>query len=544
MPARWRWLRDRLTQWPLETLEIQCPAFQAWRKHIGAGHVSLVFSSYYANNPASMFGHTFLVLRRRPGQASILDDSISFVGIPDTDNPLFYAIKGVLGLFDGRLMMQPYYIKIQEYNNADRRDLWEYELQLSNREIDFLQRVLWEVGPYPIPYRYFDQNCSSLLLKILATALPTRDLSNNHPWTIPSDTLRVVYRNPGLVSRVIHRPSNLRQFLLRYRQLPPQLQKLVEEIVHRNDVAALGILATLTADNQAFVLDTVVDFTDYKERLAASNTPKIYGELRKAALTTRAGLAVSAPSTQSGATKAALKIEEKAISKERPDDAPSSARMGLKVGHSKLNGRFLEAQWRPALKDLEFPQLGFAPGLAIEFFKVTARYHIDHNEPPFLSSLMLFSITSLPALEAIVNAPSFSLDIGAETLPGCDTTSFGCIQGFVRGQRGVSTRWQGVLAYGLLGGQGSIRSHRGFPLFVGPLATAGTVYDLSPQSRVTVEVVRSRQFAATEFREDLQDFDYGQLGWSYRVTTNTEVRLSSRWQRDDVIFGGSWSHYY
>src|SRR5690606_41368354 len=59
-----------------------------------------------------------------------------------TDNPLLYSLRGLLGGFPGRYQLVPYFLKVQEYNNAESRDLWTYELDFSPEQIRSLLLAL------------------------------------------------------------------------------------------------------------------------------------------------------------------------------------------------------------------------------------------------------------------------------------------------------------------------------------------------------------------------------------------------------------------
>jgi hypothetical protein len=63
-PARHRFLRERTG---FAAPRVACPDFEEWRDRLGARTVSLIFTSAYAENPASMFGHTLLRLDRGGG---------------------------------------------------------------------------------------------------------------------------------------------------------------------------------------------------------------------------------------------------------------------------------------------------------------------------------------------------------------------------------------------------------------------------------------------------------------------------------------------
>src|SRR5687768_5825754 len=62
-PARYRWLDQKLNL-SASVPPQACDRKEAWLEKLKPTKVSLVFSSYYLNNPASMYGHTFLKLSR------------------------------------------------------------------------------------------------------------------------------------------------------------------------------------------------------------------------------------------------------------------------------------------------------------------------------------------------------------------------------------------------------------------------------------------------------------------------------------------------
>ena len=57
----------------------------------------MVFSSSFASNPGSMFGHTFLKIQT-DRKADLLDKGISFAAtVPPGEGGIFYVVSGLLG---------------------------------------------------------------------------------------------------------------------------------------------------------------------------------------------------------------------------------------------------------------------------------------------------------------------------------------------------------------------------------------------------------------------------------------------------------------
>ena len=58
--GRYSWLKERLKFNDERLLPLPCPRFTSWISELNPQNVSIIFPSAFMNNPASMFGHTFL----------------------------------------------------------------------------------------------------------------------------------------------------------------------------------------------------------------------------------------------------------------------------------------------------------------------------------------------------------------------------------------------------------------------------------------------------------------------------------------------------
>ncbi len=218
-PARLDFLKRELgPEFTRSVVAVECPDFTAWRDGIAAQAVSLVYSSAYANNPASMFGHTFLRLDRKAGGAGeVLTKQMDFLSygvnfsasVPDHENPVKYAMWGLFGGYLGRYDLAPYYRKVNEYAYSESRDLWEYRLSLNESETAQLVRHLWELysGGF-FRYYFLDENCSYQILALLEAVKPEWDLTSGFILTaIPIETVKHLTEKPGFVTDVTLRPS-------------------------------------------------------------------------------------------------------------------------------------------------------------------------------------------------------------------------------------------------------------------------------------------------------------------------------------------------
>jgi hypothetical protein len=293
----------------------------------------------------------------------------------------------------------PYYNKVQEYNNAESRDLWEYELNFNEDEVDWLTRALWDVGPHAIDYFYFDENCSAIMLTWLAIANPKLHLGQDlHFWVIPLDTVREVRREPALIRTIAKRPSSLSRFLDQWHLLSPVEQRLVEQLLNAEQKPdAIKPLEPLSKEREAMVIDTALEAVDYLDALHSQKRSEHYDALRSKLLLRRAALGqLNLPKPPSDVTY--------------PDLSHPSNRLGLGLG-SRREFPFVSLQWRPALHDWLDPAENFSRGLAIGFFNLDLRVYRSEQRPSFVvESLKLLEIEANTAhLPKLARKPSWHL---------------------------------------------------------------------------------------------------------------------------------------
>jgi len=195
-PARFLFLRETLAI-DASRLPVQrCPKAESFLAELDPGSLTLIFSAYYLNNPASAFGHTFLRLNKQHSLAvgerrELLDYGIDYSADVDTDNAIIYAFKGIVGLFPGTFKRVPYYYKVRTYNDYESRDLWEYELSLGPKQLLMLSAHLWELGHTYFAYYYLTENCSYHVLSLIEVADPSLHLLEGiSAPVIPADTVR------------------------------------------------------------------------------------------------------------------------------------------------------------------------------------------------------------------------------------------------------------------------------------------------------------------------------------------------------------------
>ncbi|NQU64070.1 MAG: DUF4105 domain-containing protein, partial [SAR324 cluster bacterium] len=155
--ARFDWLNEHLGFRPDQMPKAICKKYHDWRQRLNPGSVTLIFPNYYIDAPASMFGHTLLRINAgKPARPSLLNFAVNYAALVDSEKTglIEYGFKGVFGGFKGVFTVAPYYLSVLSYNDIEQRDIWEYDLNFSQEEVDRLVRHLWELKKVYFDY-YF-----------------------------------------------------------------------------------------------------------------------------------------------------------------------------------------------------------------------------------------------------------------------------------------------------------------------------------------------------------------------------------------------------
>jgi hypothetical protein len=438
-PARWRWLQRRLG---LRLPEVACPDLEQFRHKTAVETVSLVFSSYYLNNPSSAFGHLFLRLARR-GHASgrgaaaavsgeesereeLLDYGVDFSADVDTKNMLVYAWRGLTGAFRGTFKVLPYFYKVREYNDYESRDLWQYELALTAEERQRLVDHLWELGATYFDYFYVSENCAYQIMALLEAASWRLSVLDHAHWpVIPADIVKELQE-----ARLYYRPSLRHQLQARFERLSRAQARTAVGLVESPRAAeTVPLPPAWSPAQQADVLDAAEDLVDFRHAKELVFGSERAAELKQRLLERRAALLVATDTSPMAPMAAA-----------RPDHGHPSHRAGTGLGvtHDRVAGGQQLMQTidlRLALHDLADPSTGYPELAQIECLATRLRL-LPEARRVELDDLALFRVWSLTAQQPYDRKASWRVEVGATTLR--DRGCHGCLAGKLAGGGGVA----------------------------------------------------------------------------------------------------------
>ena len=404
-PARFEWLDSHLHFDPARLPRQPCPRFERWRAALDPESVSLIFASHYFNNPASMFGHTLLVLNKkgRPENERLLNYAINYAAVIGADeSALSYAYLGLSGGFRGYFSIMPYYLKVKEYNDMESRDLWEFELNFSQPQIDRLVRHAWELGSTYFDYFFFKENCSYHLLSLLEVADPNLRLRDDFLlWTLPTDTVRKVLEYPGVLRQTTYRPSRGSQLSQKLDQLEPEGNRELIRVIHDPEVIESPQFRERAPEQQALILDAAVDYYRYT---SAKDDPERKSPARETLrnfLLARSRLHVQR-----------LPVENTPQS-EPPQEGHDTAWLMVGGGQTGEDAAFLEVGLQPAFHNLLSRETAYARNSQIKLLSGRVRHDFE-EETTRLENFTLVDLTSITPMRRLFRSFSWRLRGGWE----------------------------------------------------------------------------------------------------------------------------------
>lgn len=520
--ARYHWLRERLQFDDSRLPKMACERFDRWFNDFEAQSITLIFPSAYLNNPASMFGHTFLRVDQKgqTEQTRILAYTINYAAYVPPDSGIAYPILGIFGGYSGYFSTYPYYLKVQEYRDFENRDIWEYRLNFTEHQIRRLLMHSWEFGNAAFDYFFFKENCSYHLLALLDYADPTLHLTDEFLlWTVPADTVRQIASKPGLVSDIAYRPSRSNVIRRKRESLPTSERELAHRITQDLGALTTPTFAQLSLPKQAFLLDLASDYLRYRTETTDSPPPE-WKERNRAVLTARSQLRI--PSEE-------FKVVPFA---QRPELGHKTSRAAVGAGW-RNNDTFEEVTVRAGYHDLLDPEVGYTPGAQIELASVSLR-HYNRVDQTRIERATLANVLSLSPIDSVFHSPSWKFNAGMNTIRfgDCPLCSNGVLNGGIGAA--VESRWlkrEVVFAFAEAEANYSRayeENHR-----VGGGGTVGLLADLSDRWKLMASGTYLR-YALGDTSDDFRWF----VGQRYTLSQNWALRLeyNHRDHDNDVVF--------
>ncbi len=408
-PARAAWLIKELGINRQHLPSINCSKLENWLNNINADGITLVFPVSVLNSPASMFGHTFLRFDRKGEKwPDLLAWTVSYAARSEKERGLGFALKGLLGGYQGWYSMTPYYERVKEYSDIENRDIWEYQLTFNQMEVRSLLLHLWELLPVYSDYYFIDENCAFQLLTLLEAAKPDLDLTSQFFWdAAPAETVRAITSIPGLLKSVNYRPSSRQIIVERAKQLTSYEQAIARKLATGEIILEDKQLIDYDLQGKVKILELAYEYAAYLESAKSKKRPRLNlfnSTVQKDRKTLLHQLLLA---------RSQLKTESRQPEiippRFRPDQGHSGHRIGFRYGLEDPL-QFLQLDFRWAYHDAFDPSSGYIKGAQLEFFKPAIRFYLNKDRVQF-EGIDLVNIVSTPEYNNFIQP--FSWEVSA-----------------------------------------------------------------------------------------------------------------------------------
>ncbi|WP_394955317.1 DUF4105 domain-containing protein [uncultured Helicobacter sp.] len=384
---------------------LECQEFKAMFAYVNPKSATIIFPSAHINSPASMFGHTFLLLNSG-FNSRLLSFAINYQASadPNVENGFAFAFKGLLGMYDGRFSILPYYEKIKEYRDVENRDIWEFDLNLSYEEVLQMYRHIWELGDAWSWYYFFDENCSYNILWLLEVARPSLNLRKKFIYQVnPPETLFVM-RDAGLITKETYRPSRRAKLLAYERDMSFSDVRKAKKIA-KGKLSAQSVAddENLALHQKQYILESSIEMSEYwyaKGKLEREDYTQIIHESASVRSKLGASEAVDIPTPNS----------------------PLMGNRGLRVSpmyfanadSGGITQQGLGLDFRLAYHDITDNDRGYLTGAQIEFLRILGYTGVDSQNQmrAHIHHATILSLASFGMVSKFFTPFSYRLDTG------------------------------------------------------------------------------------------------------------------------------------
>jgi len=397
--ARFHWLREMLGNDAVPSLpDRECPGID----DIEPRRVSLVFPTYNMNNPASIFGHTLLIIDTAYTSRR-LSNAVNFAAYTEGYNGAMLAVKGLTGQFKGYYSVMPYYKKIAEYSDIGQRDIWEYELNLTLEELRRMIRHIRELEQIYTDYYFFTENCSQGILYLIEAARPSVHLTDRfHISAIPIDTIKAI-REEGLIAGVQYRPAKATRINFLFNFLEGgEVGRVLSTVRGETEPGAI-LEEKIGLEEKIRILDLAGEVVQYRFINGDIERPE-YRKQLVATLKARSTLGQSESDPV-----------EKIPTPPYPEQGHDSRRLSAGVGASG-GDLFYELRYRQTLTDLTDPDFINNQGAQLEIGDLRGRYYPEDDRFA-LRQLDIIDIVSLTPVDAYFKPISWLANTGWDRKP-------------------------------------------------------------------------------------------------------------------------------
>lgn len=276
-PARYYWLSQHLPLPGYDPTLDECPRFKRWALLEKVDSVSLYLVSGYFGNPASTFGHSLLKLNSSQSTAAtgLFDLTINFGAlVPEGEIIPTYILRGLTGGYDAGFSDQYFYTQDRVYTRTEFRDIWDYQLNLTDRQRTLLVLHIWEIIGKKFTYYFLKQNCAYRIADLVDLVVEEELLTRANAWYVPVelfhrltaiDQQRREQGRAPLIASIDTIPSSQRALYHTFAELEPHSRAIAFELVESDTIPDFQSLRSLAPEQRSAILDALLAYHQYKK---------------------------------------------------------------------------------------------------------------------------------------------------------------------------------------------------------------------------------------------------------------------------------------
>ena len=292
-PARYLWLSQQIELPGYNFRQDACSYLEQWAKFDEVTSISAIMVSGYFGNPASTFGHSLLKFNG-PAESRYLDLTFNYGAVvPENENMVRYIFKGVFGGYESGFSDGYFFSQDMVYSRTEFRDMWDYELYLSDFERELLISHLWEVSGERFDYLFLTKNCAFRLAQVLELVEDSNSLTKRSAlWYAPVELFNRIddldrLKDGRYIKNITFVPSYQNQLHAKLKNLSADEMNAFNDFIRNEKLDYSG----LTETQKYNVLDTLITYAEFKdvELMDASNLK--YKNLKRKVMLERLQLA-------------------------------------------------------------------------------------------------------------------------------------------------------------------------------------------------------------------------------------------------------------
>jgi hypothetical protein len=350
-PARYYWLSHHLPLSGYRLKNTNCSALNKWGLLDSVKSVSLLLVSGYLGNPASTFGHTFLKFNSNPidNYTALFDSTLNYGAVvPENENSLSYIVRGLFGGYKAGFSDKYFYTQDLVYSNTEFRDIWSYQIMLSDYELTLLILHVWEIVGNKFAYYFLDKNCAYRLGELIDLVIEEELINDVRLWYFPVELFHMLNSidrdrqesgSRKLIQSIKYIPSSQRKLYSQLKLLTPDELRRLNTIIREGSHSLQTQMQGLASGRKILLLDCLLAYQQYKIIAEKPDFNRIRHEEKKQTLLSRLQLPVS--------TGTPFEIPEI----QSPAEGSRPMALGISVGSESNKDPFLILNWSPYKKE-------------------------------------------------------------------------------------------------------------------------------------------------------------------------------------------------